>query len=57
MEKFTWSMEGIECWNLLLLLLAGKGASKVLEFLQLLQETIQVLHLSYVFESQCKEKD
>lgn len=49
-------MESIERWNFLLPLPAKDDGSKVLELLQLPQETTEVFHLSYIFGLLCKEK-
>ena len=50
-------MEDVELWNVLLLLCIGKEVIKVLEFIHFPQEIIHVLHRSYIFKSQRKERD
>jgi hypothetical protein len=55
-QTITQSMGDVDYWNVLLFLPAGEDVVKIIELLQLPQETTDVLHLSYVFVPQCKEK-
>jgi hypothetical protein len=55
-QKITQSMGDVDHWNVLLFLPPGEDVVKIIELLQLPQETTDVLHLSYVFAPQCKEK-
>jgi hypothetical protein len=55
-QRITHNMEDVDYWNVLLFLPPGEDVEDVKEWLQLPEETIDVLVLSYVFSSQCKEK-
>jgi hypothetical protein len=55
-QKIDQSMGDVDHWNVLLFLPAGADVVKITELLQLLQETTDILNLSYVFAPQCKEK-
>ena len=48
-------MEGVERWNILLLLLAGLDANIILQLIQVPKDTIHILQLTYGFGAQCKE--
>jgi hypothetical protein len=55
-QKITQSMGDVDHWNVLLFLPPGEDVVKITELLQLSHETTDVLHLSYVFATQCKDK-
>jgi hypothetical protein len=55
-QRITHSMEDVDHWNVLLFLPAAEDVEEVKEWLQLPGETTNILDLSYVFASQCKEK-
>jgi hypothetical protein len=55
-QRITYSIEDVDHWNFLLFLPPGEDVEDVKEWLQLPEETTNVLVLSYVFSSQCKEK-
>ena len=49
-------MEDVDHWNVLLFLPPGVDVEEVKEWLQLPGETTDILDLSYIFVSRCKEK-